>query len=352
MIRNIILLFSALTVSACSSFGYYMDLMAGHSELLEQRKPVTDILAEKETKPKLRKLLKISQNIRDFASKELHLPENDSYRMYADLKRPYAVWNVVAAKEFSIKPKKWCFLFVGCLSYRGYFSKEDATTYANELKKEGYDVYVAGAKAYSTLGWFDDPLLNTMMYKSEARRAGIIFHELAHQVVYIDDDSAFNEAFATAVEQEGIRRWLAKNGKNNQYEEYLLDKQRDSQLNQLLQETREKLKVVYKTKVSDEEKRRAKKHVFALMQKKYHQLKKLWAGYNAYDKWMSQELNNSHLLLIATYHDLVPTFKAMLKKENYNLKKFYIAVEQFGQLDKDKRKNRLKQIKQLAKKDN
>lgn len=194
MIRKLVLIFSALTVSACSSFGYYMDLMAGHSELLEQRKPVAEIIEDKATDQKLRDLLKTSQEIRNFASKDLDLPENDSYRMYADLKRRYAVWNVVAAEEFSVEPKKWCFLFVGCLSYRGYFSKEDATNYANELKHEGFDTYVAGANAYSTLGWFDDPLLNTMLYKSEARRAGIIFHELAHQVVYIDNDSAFNEA--------------------------------------------------------------------------------------------------------------------------------------------------------------
>ena len=351
MIRFTILIFSALTVSACSSFGYYMDLMAGHSELLEQRKPVVDILAQEQTKPKLRKLLKTSQKIRDFASNELHLPENDSYRLYADLKRPYAVWNVVAAKEFSTKPKKWCFLIVGCLSYRGYYSKEDAIVYANELKTQGYDVYVGGASAYSTLGWFDDPLLNTMMYKSEARRAGVIFHELAHQVVYIDNDSAFNEAFATTVEQEGIRKWLARKGKNDKYQEYLRDKHRDSQWNQLLQDTRKQLKDIYKMKSNDEEKRQAKQHAFSELQKKYQQLKKTWNGYNVYDKWMSQDLNNAHLLLVATYHDLVPTFKAMLKNENHDMKKFYIAVEKFGELDKENRNKQILQNKQLAKKE-
>ncbi|MCW9030583.1 MAG: aminopeptidase, partial [Gammaproteobacteria bacterium] len=335
------LIFSALTVSACSSFGYYMDLMAGHSELMEQQKPVAEILATKGTRPELRHLLEKSQSMRDFASKNLHLPENDSYRTYADLKRPYAVWNVVAAKEFSTKAKKWCFLFVGCLSYKGYFSKEEAVAYAEELKKEGYDVYVAGANAYSTLGWFDDPLLNTMMYKSEARRAGIIFHELAHQVVYIDNDSAFNEAFATTVEQEGIRRWLVRNGENNKYKEYLIDKSRDAQFNQLLQQTRERLKAVYKRNTIDQEKRIAKQQAFAHLQRDYQKLKNSWGGYNAYDKWMSQELNNSHLLLIATYYDLVPAFTALLNKENNDLKKFYIAVEQFGQLDKEKRDKQL-----------
>ena len=183
-----------------------------------------------------------------------------------------------------------------------------------------------------------------MMYKSEARRAGIIFHELAHQVVYIDDDSAFNEAFATTVEQEGIRRWMAKKGKSKQYEQYRVNKKRDAQLNALLRETREKLKQLYKTKINEKEKRQEKKLIFSLMQKKYQLLKKSWGDYTVYDKWMSQELNNAHLLLIATYHNLVPAFKAMLKKENNNLKKFYNAVEQLGQLDKEKRNKQLKQL--------
>ena len=291
LIKFSFLFFSSLTVSACSSFGYYMDLMSGHSELLDKQKPIKEILADKTVKPKLRELLETSQNIRDFATKSLHLPENDSYRVYADLKRRFAIWNVVAAKEFSVIPKKWCFLFVGCLSYRGYFSKSDATEYANELKMQGYDVYVAGAKAYSTLGWFDDPLLNTMMYRSEARRAGIIFHELSHQVVYIEDDTAFNEAFATTVEQEGIRRWMGKKGKDKEYREYILNKQRDSEFNQLLQEAREELKQLYQLKLSESEKRQRKKQAFANLQKKYHQLKKSWGGYAGYDIWMNQSLN-------------------------------------------------------------
>lgn len=321
-----------------------MDLMAGHSELMEQQKPIKEILADKEIKPKLRELLETSQNIRDFATKSLHLPENDSYRLYADLKRRYAVWNVVAAKEFSTEPKKWCFLFVGCLNYRGYFSKDDAEAYANELKKEGYDTFLAGAKAYSTLGWFDDPLLNTMMYRSEARRAGIIFHELAHQVVYIENDSAFNEAFATTVEQEGIRRWMLKSGKAKQYQAYLRNKKRDTEINDLLQATREELKELYKIKENDKEKRENKKHIFLKMKKKYQQLKNSWNGYSAYDLWMKQGLNNAHLLLISTYHELVPTFQTVLKKENNNLKKFYRAVEKLGENNKKERKNQLKQL--------
>lgn len=347
--KRIIIICLSLIFTGCTSFGYYLDLMAGHSELMEQQQPITELLEAKETKPQLRKLLRTSQNMRNFASKNLYLPENDSYRWYADIKRPYAVWNVVAAKEFSTKAKTWCFLIVGCLSYRGYFSKADATEYAKTLKEEGYDVYVVGAKAYSTLGWFDDPLLNTMMYKSEAHRAGIIFHELAHQVVYIDDDSAFNEAFATSVEQEGIKRWFERKAESSKYVKYLKGKQRDNQINLLLRETRNNLARLYKSNKNSSYKRELKKKIFSDMITKYEVLKKSWAGYSGFDKWIYQGLNNAHLLLVATYHDLVPAFNFILKQQDYNLKKFYDVVTEIGELEKEQRKVQLKQNEKIAK---
>ncbi|MFK5914652.1 MAG: aminopeptidase [Woeseiaceae bacterium] len=343
-----LLIISALTVSACTSFGYYMDLMAGHSELLEQQKPVAELVEDKNTPEKLRELLVKSQKIRDFASKSLLLPENDSYRHYADIKRPYALWNVIATKEFSIEPKKWCYIFVGCMSYRGYFSKQEAIDYAAELKSQGFDVHVAGAKAYSTLGWFDDPLLNTMMYKSEARRAGIIFHELSHQLIYIDNDSAFNEAFATTVEQEGVRRWMLNSGKEKQYATFLLDKKRDTQINQILLEIRASLKELYLKALPVEKMRQEKAGVFHRMEGRYQQLKKTWQqdkNKNDYDPWMLQGLNNSHLSLIATYHHLVPVFNQMLENTKHDLKVFYTNVEQVGELNKKKRTTYLNDVK-------
>jgi len=350
--KRALVLLAASTVSACSSFGYYMDLMAGHSELLEQRKPVSELIDDKKTSDELRKALLKSQKIRNFASKSLYLPENDSYRQYADLNRPFVVWNVVAAKKLSVEAKKWCFLFVGCLSYKGYFSKEEAQIQAKRLAAAGYDVHVAGAKAYSTLGWFDDPLLNTMMYRSEARRAGIIFHELAHQLIYIENDTAFNEAFATVVEQEGIRLWFDKSGKHKEYAEYLEQNERDAQVNDLLLETRKALMALYKSDASEERKAVSKKQHFVLLQEKYQQLKKTWTGknVNAFDDWMTQGLNNSHLLLIATYYDLVPKLKILLKKEKYDLKKFYAVVNSLGKENKEKRLKLLQQNTQLVKK--
>ena len=352
ILKRVLVLLAASTVSACSSFGYYMDLMAGHSELLEQQKPVSELIEDKKTNEGLRKALLKSQKIRDFASKSLYLPENDSYRQYADLNRPFVVWNVVAAKKLSVEAKKWCFLFVGCLSYKGYFSKKDAQIEAKQLAAAGYDVHIAGAKAYSTLGWFDDPLLNTMMYRSEARRAGIVFHELAHQLIYIENDTAFNEAFATVVEQEGIRLWFNKNGKHKEYTDYLEQNKRDAQVNDLLLETRKALMLLYKSDASEERKLVSKKQYFALLQEKYQQLKKTWTGknVNAFDEWMTQGLNNSHLLLIATYYDLVPGLRALLKKEQYDLRKFYAVVDNLGKENKEKRLMLLQQKQQLVKK--
>jgi len=352
ILKRALILLAALTVSACSSFGYYMDLMAGHSELLEQQKPVSEVIADENTNDNLRIALLKSQKIRDFASKSLYLPENDSYRQYADLNRPYAVWNVVAAKKLSVEAKKWCFLFVGCLSYKGYFSKEEAQSEAKRLAAAGYDVHIAGAKAYSTLGWFDDPLLNTMMYRSEARRAGIIFHELAHQLIYIENDTAFNEAFATVVEQEGIRQWFNKNGKHKEYADYLEQNKRDTQINALLLETRKALMGLYKSNAPEERKLIAKKQYFFLLQNKYQQLKKTWTGknINAFDEWMTQGLNNSHLLLVATYYDLVPKLRALLKKEQYDLKIFYAVVNNLGKETKEIRLKLLHQNEQLVKK--
>ncbi len=338
LIPAISLVLLTLTLSGCSSFGYYLDLMEGHSEMMAQRQPISRLLREKNTPPALKIILENSLKIRDFASKNLHLPENDSYRLYADIKRRYAVWNVVATPELSVKAKKWCFLFVGCLNYRGYFHEQQARDFAHSLQQQGFDVMVGGASAYSTLGWFDDPLLNTMLYQSEARRAGVIFHELAHQKVYIENDTAFNEAFATVVEEEGVRRWLKAEGKEERYQEYLQNKKRDQALNNLLLATRKKLQDLYQQPISDKKKRSGKKKIFSDLKKQYQQLKQQWNGDNRYDQWMQQDLNNAHLLLVATYNEMVPAFKKLLQQHGNDLKKFYQKIAELGEMESKKRK--------------
>ena len=333
-----------LTLSGCSSFGYYLDLMAGHSEMMEKREQVTTVINNENTPAALKNILKNSIKIRDFASKNLYLPENKSYRLYADIKRRYAVWNVVATPEFSVKAKKWCFLFVGCLNYRGYFRQQQARDFAKKLQQQGFDVMVGGASAYSTLGWFDDPLLNTMLYQSEARRAGVIFHELAHQKVYIENDTAFNEAFAMAVEEEGVRRWFKSQGKEEKYQQYLQNKKRNQALNDLLLSTRERLEKLYQQDIDDKQKRAGKKKIFSELKKQYQRLKQKWNGDDRYDQWMQQNLNNAHLLLIATYNELVPAFKKLLQKQGNDLRKFYQKVAELGEQESEKRKQILAEM--------
>lgn len=308
-----------------------MDAINGHFELLENSRPIEEVIKENKS-TQLTEKLKTFQQARQFAVNEMLLPDNDSYKEYADIGRPYAVWNVIAAPRYSIEPKRWCFMFVGCISYRGYFNKNDAEQYAKQLHEQGYDVYVAGARAYSTLGWFDDPLLNTMMFKSEASRVGILFHELAHQKIYIDDNSDFNEAFASTVEQEGVRRWFTDKNDTVKLDEYEQQLKRKNDFNQLLFATRKKLKELYENQqLTVDVKQQEKELVFKQLNTDYELLKQKWGGYDGYDNWMSNELNNAHMALIATYHKLVPKFKKVLADKQNNLKLFYAAIENLGE---------------------
>jgi len=328
-------------LQGCSSFGYYWEKIQGHTEILDKQQPVQEVIDNPETSVETRKRLVNTQQARDFASEVLLLPDNDSYRNYADIGRDYAVWTVVATPPYSVKPEQWCFLFVGCLSYRGYFSKQSAENFADELRKKNMDVYIAGTKAYSTLGWFDDPLLNTMLYKSEAYRVGIIFHELAHQQMYVEDDTAFNEAFASTVELEGIKLWFAKQDDPEKFAKYLIMKKRDQSFKKLLLQTRKDLEELYSTKLKTELMQIKKENIFIKLKSNYEKLKSRWNGYTGYDKWMAQKLNNAHLALVATYNDFIPAFSALYKASNSNFKKFYENVKFLKEQDIEQRHHRL-----------
>ncbi|MBI5783517.1 MAG: aminopeptidase, partial [Gammaproteobacteria bacterium] len=210
--HSLTLLLLLAVVSGCASPGYYLHAVSGQIEILNKRRPVEEVLNDPATTPQTRQQLKLVRRLRDFASRELGLPDNDSYRSYTDLERPFVVWDVFAAPELSLEPKQWCFLVAGCVPYRGYFARDEAEQFAADLKQDGYDVYVGGVPAYSTLGWFNDPLLNTFIHRSEPELAGLLFHELAHQKIYVSGDTTFNESFATVVELEGVKRWSQQNG--------------------------------------------------------------------------------------------------------------------------------------------
>jgi len=321
--RYLLLAAVAIAVSAClisgCSIGYYSQAIGGHLKLMSARQSIDKLLASEDTDPELKGKLQTLIDARIFAYETLGLPKNKSYSTYAETGQDAVTWNVVAVPEFSMVPRTWCFPVAGCVSYRGYYDRADADEYATKIAAEGFDVNVGGASAYSTLGWFDDPVLDTMLRGGDVRYVSTLFHELAHQVLYIKDDSSFNEAFATFVEREGFRIWL---------------RSRD--------EARLELDAVFREKDLDDAMRRSKKiAVFEGLQENYQALKASWDGYAGYDRWFSQDLNNAHLLGVSTYRRLVPAFSAMFDDAGQDLPAFYQLATEISKLPRDERNARM-----------
>jgi predicted aminopeptidase len=330
-----------LCLGAGCSIGYYSQSISGHLGLMSSRVDIDDLLQDDKTPQDLKEKLRLVLEIRQFASDSLHLPNNDSYKSYVQLDRAHVVWNVVAAPEFSMDLEKWCFLIVGCVNYRGYFAEQDAQAFADKLRAEGKDVFVPGVDAYSTLGWFDDPMLSTLIKRSEPRLAGLIFHELAHQLLYIKNDSAFNESFAKTVEIEGVRRWMAHRGTPKLSKLYEVQKQRDQQFVALVKSTSEALKHLYSQDLPQDTMRQRKAEIFQSMQQHYGQLKANWQGYKGYDRWFSKDLNNAKLGTVGIYRNLVPAFQALLQQNGGDLQAFYRATKKLSKLPKEQRSTEL-----------
>ncbi len=335
------MLLLALGLVGCATLGYYGQSIGGQLEILTKRRPIADLLDDPAVAEELKVKLALILRLRAFASDQLRLPDNDSYRSYADLERPYAVWNVYAAPELSLTPKEWCFPVVGCVAYRGYFSKHEAEAFAEELRGQGYDVHVGGVAAYSTLGWFHDPMLNTLIHRPTADLAGLMFHELAHQQVYMRDDSTFNESFATAVELEGARRWLAANGTPGQLDDYLAAKQAQARFVTLVMHYRARLAALYASEKTDAHKRAAKAKLFSELRADYEKQQTKDGGGREYTGWLARDLNNARLVPIGVYRQHLPAFQALLAQENGDLAAFYRAVQQLAKLPKDQRDARL-----------
>lgn len=331
--RSSILLF-LLIFSGCAQWGYYAQSVRGQLDLWRREAPIGDVINEATTAPELKEKLALTLRIREFASRELALPQNNSYRRYADLQRPFVVWNVFAAPEFSTKPVQWCFVMAGCVSYRGYFSQSDAQAFAAEAAKAGHDVHVGGVPAYSTLGWFADPVLNTFVHYPPVELARIVFHELAHQVVYVKDDTVFNESFAVVVEREGLRRWLAAHGSEADRETQARMQRYRADFVALIQAQRVKLDALYAKGGAPETLREAKRQAFIDMRAAYEQLKAQWGGYAGYDRWFEQVPNNALLASVNLYTQRVPAFEALLKAHDHDLPRFYAAVKKLARLDR------------------
>lgn len=322
-------------ISGCSTLGYYAQAVHGHVWLLQQRRPIDVALADPALPATTRRKLELARTAREFARRELGLPDNGSYRSYSDLKRDFVVWNVFAAPEFSLEPVPSCFLIVGCLSYRGYFDRNDARDYADTLRQQGFDVYVGGVAAYSTLGWCDDPVLNTILRWEDARIVKVIFHELAHQLLYVNGDSVFNESFATAVAAIGYARWktrhaalIAPGEDENPHEDELL---------KLIMARRAELAALYRQPLAADLKRARKEAILRAIVEDYTRLKASWGGNDHFDQWVLQDLNNAKLASVATYNDDVPAFVRLLDLTDQDLPRFYAAVKALAAQPKPQR---------------
>jgi predicted aminopeptidase len=334
--RATVALLCAIQVAGCE-IGYYWQATTGHLKIMRECRPVAEVIADSDTPQEVRERLAISGEIVDFAHQVLHLPDNGSYRSYADIDRQNVVTNVVAAPEFSLEPRNWCFPVAGCVSYRGYFDAAKAREFAEDLSGRGDDVYVGGVTAYSTLGRFDDPLLNTMMDLPPHQLAGLIFHELAHQRVYVKGDSQFNEGFASLVEREGVSRWLHSFGDEASLRRHRLGLDRRRQAQDLLIQVRANLDTLYAGSLPDIEKRAAKKEIMTGLRRAYHEMRRSWDGPPYFDHWFDDGLNNARIAAVATYDDDVPAFRALLQNEGADLNAFYARVAAMAALPADER---------------
>ena len=346
---NLLILLACL--AACADSRYYLQSVSGHLQMMQAARPLTQWLADDEVAPALKQRLELAQRIRKFAVAELGLPDNASYQRYADLQRRAVVWNVVAAPALSLKLKTWCFPVTGCVVYRGYFSEADARTQAQALRDEDLEVSVYGVPAYSTLGWLNwaggDPLLNTFIHYPEGELARMIFHELAHQVLYVKDDSVFNESFATAVERLGGERWLAQRGGAAAQLEYATFDTRRRQLRALSGPTRARLSAIYAQADAPGADRSqllgAKQQVMDDFRARYTVLKTAWGGYSGFDGWVANA-NNAALGAQAAYDEMVPGFEALFEREGRCWPQFYDAVRQLAHMPAPERARALKHL--------
>jgi predicted aminopeptidase len=343
MIRALrgIAVFALVSTTAGCAAPYYWQAIGGQLELLRKREPIDDVIADPSADPALKSTLTRVAAMRRFAVDELQLPSNDSYTTYVALDRPYVVWNVVATEEFSVEPQRWCFPIAGCVAYRGYFHKAAADRFASKLATDGYDTHSGGSTAYSTLGYFADSVLSTMVNGGEPYVASLLFHELAHQKLYVKDDSAFSEAFAMIIEELGTERWLAQHGMSADLERYRLRRERRAQFGELIAAQQARLRDIYSSGAPPLELRLDKERAFETLRGEYYTLKAgPWQGNTEYDAWFAQPLNNATLASVATYTSWLPALRARLRA--VGLTAFYADAAAVAELDAEERAERLR----------
>jgi len=321
------LLIATMQLGGC----YYMQAVNGQLELMRKREPIPEVLEDASLPDDVRGKLELVTEARRFSVEALGLPDNGSYRSYADLERDFVVWNVFAAPEFSLTPKTWCFPVVGCVAYRGYFGEDAARRMADRLAASGYDVHVGGVPAYSTLGRFDDPVLNTMMRWSDVDLVATVFHELAHQRLFVKGDTAFNEAFATAVAEAGLERWLDARGESETLERYYRRDEFRRELTALADAARRDLAMLYESAVDEDTMRRRKEERLRRLAVDAGDKARALGYENA--GWLSQPVNNARLASVSLYRGYLPQFRALLARCNGSLDCFYLEAERLAALD-------------------
>lgn len=342
-LRALALALAVLCLQGCSSLAYYAQLARGGYDVLARRQPIQPMLTDPAVDPGLRARLSQALQAREFASSRLALPRNGSYTRYADVGRPYVLWNVFATPALSLSPVTHCFPIAGCVAYRGYYSEQAARDEAARLAAQGDDTEVSGVPAYSTLGWFDDPILNTMAHWDDDHLDGMIFHELAHQRLYVKGDTAFNESYASFVQQQGLREWRAQRGmaapKDAQGSE------RKAQFTQLVLDARGRLEALYASGKDEASLRAGKQAEFERLHADYLQLRDgLWQGYAGYDAFFARPLNNARLLPFGLYDQWVPAFAALFRQSQSQWPKFHEAAAALAKLDRPAREAQLKSL--------
>lgn len=323
----------AAGLAGCTSVSYYAQSLNGHMNIMAARRDVGKLVDDPATSPALRGRLATATHIRQFATDELALPDNDSYRDYVDIGRDYVTLAVYAAPEFALAPHVWCFAVFGCVPYKGYFSAKSARAEAVALERQGLDVHVGGVIAYSTIGWSSDPLLSTMLGDDDLYLAGLVFHELAHQRVYVEGDSAFNEAFAVAVETTGVEKWLRAAGDAAGMRRYEAGRKRQADFLALISQARQELGHVYASAEPAERKRAARAAAIERLRERYRQVRDgRWGGFRGYDGWFDAPINNAKLAATAVYNDGVPAFLRLFDLCSGDYERFYEAVRRIGDL--------------------
>jgi predicted aminopeptidase len=317
------LLLPLLQVAACAGPGYYVQAVSGHLDLMRRRQEISEILTAGDTDPELARQLQLAGQLRQFAVTQLGLPDNDAYTRFVRTGRDAVTWNVVATPELSLEPRRWCFLVAGCVPYRGYFEQEAALRFADRLASDSFDVAVTPAVAYSTLGWFEDPLLDTMLRFREEQLAAAIFHELAHQQLYLRGDTLFNESYASFVEEIGVALWLRTTGREAQLAEWRAQQQAAAQFDALLLRARSSLAELYAGDREDQRKRQMKVEIFDQLRSDYQRMvRESWRGRDFYGGWFSGALNNARLALFASYRGGVCAFSALYRDSGQDVQRF------------------------------